>query len=119
MEDWKRVVWSDKTKINRFLSDGRSWVWKEAKTKKKKTLIPREVRGTMKHGEGSILAWGCMTWYETGNIVHIESRMNKELYTQILKEDLTESLEYYDLTLEDIIFQHDNDSKHTSKMTTN
>src|SRR6266576_3354380 len=28
VEDWKRVVWSDETKINRLGSDGRKWVWK-------------------------------------------------------------------------------------------
>ena len=27
VEDWKRVIWSDETKINRFESDGRQWVW--------------------------------------------------------------------------------------------
>src|SRR5262245_53403159 len=27
-EDWKRVTWSDETKINRFGSDGRKWCWK-------------------------------------------------------------------------------------------
>ena len=25
VEDWKRVIWSDETKINRFGSDGRKW----------------------------------------------------------------------------------------------
>lgn len=29
VEDWKRVVWSDETKINRVGSDGRNWVWKK------------------------------------------------------------------------------------------
>ena len=29
MEDWKRVIWSDETKINRIASDGRQWVWKK------------------------------------------------------------------------------------------
>jgi hypothetical protein len=28
VEDWSRVIWSDKTKINRLGSDGRKWVWK-------------------------------------------------------------------------------------------
>jgi transposase len=28
VEDWRRVVWSDETKINRLGSDGRKWVWK-------------------------------------------------------------------------------------------
>jgi hypothetical protein len=27
VEDWKRVIWSDETKVNRFSSDGRSWCW--------------------------------------------------------------------------------------------
>jgi uncharacterized UBP type Zn finger protein len=27
IDDWKRVVWSDETKINRFNSDGRVWAW--------------------------------------------------------------------------------------------
>jgi len=30
LEDWKKVVWSDETKINRLGSDGRKWVWKKA-----------------------------------------------------------------------------------------
>jgi hypothetical protein len=25
VEDWKRVIWSDETKINRFGSDRRQW----------------------------------------------------------------------------------------------
>jgi hypothetical protein len=29
MEDWKRVLWTDETKINHLGSDGRKWVWKE------------------------------------------------------------------------------------------
>ena len=29
VEDWKRVIGSDETKINRFGSDGRQWVWKQ------------------------------------------------------------------------------------------
>ena len=28
VEDWKRVVWSDETKINCLGSDGHKWVWK-------------------------------------------------------------------------------------------
>ena len=29
MEDWKRVLWSDETNINRIQSDGRVYTWKE------------------------------------------------------------------------------------------
>jgi hypothetical protein len=29
LEDWKCVIYSDETKINRFGSDGRQWAWKK------------------------------------------------------------------------------------------
>ena len=29
VEDWKHVIWSDKTKINMFGSDGQKYVWKK------------------------------------------------------------------------------------------
>ena len=46
VEDWKRVIWSDETKINRFGSDGQKYVWK----KKGQPLLDREVDPTVKHG---------------------------------------------------------------------
>ena len=46
MEDWKRVVWSDETKINHLGSDGRSWVWKKAG----EGPCQRTVSGTVKFG---------------------------------------------------------------------
>ena len=30
LKDWKKVVWSDETKINHLGSDGCKWVWKKA-----------------------------------------------------------------------------------------
>ena len=30
MEDWKKVIWSDATKINHLGSDGFKWAWKRA-----------------------------------------------------------------------------------------
>ena len=29
VEDWKRVLWKDKTKINQIGSDGKVYVWKK------------------------------------------------------------------------------------------
>lgn len=46
MEDWKRVIWSDETKINRRGSDGRKWVWKKAG----EGLSDRTVEETQKFG---------------------------------------------------------------------
>ena len=43
VEGWKRVVWSDETKINRLGSDGKKWVWKKAG----EGLSDRLVEGTL------------------------------------------------------------------------
>lgn len=65
------------------------------------------------------MVWGCMLWKGTGLVVRIDGNMNKELYTKILEEDLVRTLEQYKLKLSNILFQYDNNLKHTSKMATN
>ena len=116
VEDWKRVVYSDETKINRLGSDGRTYVYKFPG---EENLSDRLVEGTVKFGGGSVMVWGCMIWDGVGYACKIDGKMNAELYTQILEEDLRASVEYYDKSLEDIIFQQDGDPKHRSGMARN
>jgi len=111
VEDWKKVVWSDETKINRLGSDGRKWVWKKGG----EGLSDRLVQGTQKFGGGSVMVWGCMLWDGPGYACRIDGRMDGDLYIKILEEDLQESLAYHDKEPGDVIFQQDNDSKHTCK----
>jgi transposase len=111
VEDWKKVVWSDETKINRLGSDGRKWVWK----KPGEALSDRLVEGTKKFGGGSLMMWGCMTWEGVGYACKIDGRMDGDLYVLILEEELQETIKFYGKTTNDFIFQQDNDSKHTCK----
>ena len=111
-EDWKRVIWSDETKINRLGSDGLKWAWKRPG----EGLNDRLVEGTLKFGGGSVMMWGCMSWDGVGYCCKIDGRMDAELYCKILEDDLCKTVEYYDRNLADIIFQQDNDPKHTSKL---
>lgn len=55
VDDWKRVVFSDETKINRLGSDGAQWTWKATDAE----LRAHNVEHLYKHGGGSIMAWGC------------------------------------------------------------
>ena len=107
-------MWSDETKINHLGSDGRKWAWK----KPGEGLSDRIVEGTVKFGGGSLMMWGCMMWERVGYGWKIDGRIDAELYTKILEDELQQSLEYYGKEVTDIIFQQDNDPKHKSKRAT-
>lgn len=109
-DDWKRVIWSDETKINRMGSDGRDWVWKKPGS----GITDKQVKGTMKFGGGSLMFWGCMTAQGIGYGCQIDGRMNAEIYTGILDDYLLPTIKYYKMNKKHLIFQQDNDPKHTS-----
>jgi transposase len=76
------------------------------------------VKGTLKFGGGNLMIWGCMGWHGVGILCEVEGRMNTEQYVSILEECLLKSMEESGIDEEDIIFQSDNDPKHTSKLAT-
>ena len=114
VEDWKRVVWSDETKINRLGSDGKKWVWKRPGENRNGVVSDKFVEGTMKFGGGSVMIWGCMMWEGAGYACKIDGNMDKHLYTSILEDELQASLDQYGKTPKDVIFQQDGDPKHRS-----
>jgi transposase len=111
VEDWNRVIFSDETKINRIGSDGRKWVWKSPNA----ALKAQHVKGTHKFGGGNIMMWGCITAGGIGHTCRIEGNLDASLYVEILDGEFLDSLAFYGLDKGQVIFQQDNDSKHTSK----
>jgi hypothetical protein len=111
---WKRVIWSDETKVNLFGSDGKSQVWRrcgeayENKTTKK----------TVKHGNGRIIFWGCVSHSGLGNLVILEENLTGARYVKLLQENLLASAEKMSLG-SDFVFQQDNDPKHRSRLAKN
>ena len=97
------MVWSDETKINRLGSDGMKWAWK----RNGEGLSDRLAEGTLKFGGGSLMVWGCMLWDGVGFACKIDGKMDADLYVSILDDDLQASLEFYDKTIADIIFQQE------------
>jgi hypothetical protein len=93
VEDWKRVIWSDETKINWFCLDGRSWCW----VRDGESRQPRQVKETVKHGGRSIMLWGCLTVHGSEFMCKIEGRMDQHLYKCILEDNLMKTIEWYDL----------------------
>ena len=112
VDDWKRVIWSDETKVNRFGSDGRKYCWK----KPGEPLGDREVDPTVKFGGGCIMVWGCMGWNGVGILCEVEGKMDAKQYCSILEDGLLKSIQKLGIPEENVIFQQDNDPKHTSKL---
>lgn len=116
-DDWKRVIWSDESKINRCTSDGLAYVWTEnTPGLKNSQIVP-----TLKFGGGSIMVWGCMTWAGVGKIQLVEGKMNAQQFTEILERGLIPVLDSSFLipdfpSFEQLYFQQDNDPKHTSAL---
>jgi hypothetical protein len=113
LEAWKRVIWSDETKINLFGSDGRQYCWKRSGA----ALLDHHFQPTVKHGGGSIFLWGCMTAKGIGYLTKIDNGLDTRLYVRILNGELMDTLQWYDLEKHEIVFQHDNDPKHTAGIT--
>ena len=78
-------------------------------------LSDRLVEGTLKFGGGSLMMRGCMGWKGVGYSCKIDGKMDADLYVSILDDELEQSMEYLGKTAEDMVFQQDNDPKHTSK----
>ncbi|KAG8716700.1 hypothetical protein FRC09_015339, partial [Ceratobasidium sp. 395] len=77
---------------------------------------PRYTKKTIKHGGGSVMVWGCITWKGVGRLHRIDGIMNAVKYTEILKEELLGTLKDQRLRAHDVTFQRDNDPKHTSRL---
>ena len=111
MDYWNHVLWSDEMKINLFSSDGFKHVWRRpGEEYKDKCVMP-----TVKHGGGNVMVWGCMSAAGVGKLHFTEGNMNSNMYYEILQQSMIPSLQKLGCRA---VFQHDNDSKYTSKMTT-
>lgn len=110
---WRKVLYTDETKINLFSSDGRQRVWRKPNT----SLNINNCVPTVKHGGGGIMVWGCMSYEGVGSLVIINGIMDRYLYKRIIAENLEPSKLKLALP-DDFLFQQDNDPKHKSKYVT-
>ena len=74
------------------------------------------MQGTVKHGGGSIMVWGCMSSFGPGQLHQVEGIMNSAMYRDILRKHLLPSATSLFPATFPWIFQQDNYPKHTSKV---
>lgn len=110
MEEIKTVIFSDESKFNLFYTSGKCSVWRKPKTR----LALRNITPTVKYGGGSVMVWGCFSYYGVGRLLFIDGKMDAGMYCNILANNLLSYVE--EIGLSDYIFQQDNDPKHTSKL---
>jgi transposase len=130
-DDWRKVLWSDESKFCIFCNPGVKYVWRRPGEKFRRECVTP----TVNHGggkkyqysllkillifflltSGSLMIWGSMAPNGPGNIVRISGIMNKEVYLQILEENLRQSVTKLRLGRR-FIFQQDGDPKHTAKI---
>lgn len=108
IRDWKKVLFSDETKINMVNSDGKRYVRRPMNH----AFNYKYTRSIVKHGGGNIKVWGCFSGCGVGPVRKIEGTMDQLQYKNILAETM---IPYSDDNLPVTwIFQHDNDPKHTA-----
>lgn len=111
-DDWRNVIWSDESPFMILNSNGKEYVWE----KPNQILNDDTVKQTKKFGGGKVMVWGCITWEGVGYSCKIDDILDAELYSQILREELMNTIDFYKFDRSKIIFQSDNDPKHTAKL---
>ncbi|GJE89171.1 hypothetical protein PsYK624_052660 [Phanerochaete sordida] len=106
---WKRAIFSDESKFNLLRSDGREFVWR----RKGDGYKPKYTLKTQKFGGGKVVVWGCLTSMGVDQLHHITSIMDCHVYIQVLRESLLGTLRNYGMNPRHVIFQQDNNPKHT------
>ena len=79
------MLWSDESKFEQFGNKRRLYVF-EGGRYENECLLP-----TVKHGGGSIMAWGAISASGTGDLVKMDGIMDKKVYHNILVRHIWES----------------------------
>jgi len=106
----KTMIFSDESKFNLYNNDGSPNVWRTKSAK----LDPKNIRKTIKFGGGSVMVWGCFSYYGVGELRFIDTKMDAVYYCNMLSNSLFASAEK--MGLREYIFVQDNDPKHTSRL---
>ena len=114
VNDWKRVMFSDEVIFER-LKTFRSRTY--YRRPEHRSLGDREVRETSKGRYSKLLWWGCITYYGVGDACKFPITVDSPLYVDALQDYILASWKWYKQDPAELIFQQDNASVHTSKLT--
>ena len=81
MDEWKQVLWTNESKFEVFGNKRRAYIRRSAEEK----MLTQCQVPTVKHGEGSVIVWGCFSLDGVGDLCKIDGIMKKEHYRDILE----------------------------------
>jgi len=117
VNDWKRVIFSDESKVCRFGHYGPRKVWLKPYERNDFRARPHQKQRSVKYGGGHVMVWGCIGSFGVGHLGRIVGIMDSQVYCGILEGHLIPTLMEHNLFEHDFILQQDNDTKHTSAYT--
>ena len=82
------------------------------------------VEETLKFGGGCVMIWDCISWFGAGGMSRVVERMNSEQLIGILNTCLVPTVDeiaskLFSNARNNVVFQQDNNPKHTSRATNN
>ena len=115
-DDWRRVIWSDESRVKRNSDSSVVWVFRR-QTKSEKYAL-KNIRSKRKQDSISVIIWGCFVADKLGPLVFIDGTIRATVYVEMLKQNFLPFLEA--LHTDDPIpyeFQQDNARPHIVKIT--
>lgn len=102
-EDWKKVIWSGRTKLGERCGGEPIYVYVDIRRN------PHRLdEGSVAYGGWAMQVWACFSWNGPGNITQIDEDQTRstERYVQILKEDLEASIQNWGVARDGLVFHH-------------
>ena len=111
IEQWKNVIFSDESSFTLFPTSGRVYVWRQPK----EAYDPTCILPTVKHGGGSVMIWGAISWKSAGPMISLHGRINSRDYLRILSDQVHPMVREL-FPDGDAFFQDDNAPIHTARI---
>jgi transposase len=82
-DEWRNIIFTDESRFCLHKSDGRTRVWRKPGERFHKECV----NTTVKFNGGSVMFWGCFSWWGVGPLVLVEGNMDSDDYINILSKD--------------------------------
>ncbi|GFX10546.1 transposable element Tcb1 transposase [Trichonephila clavipes] len=110
-QQWQQVIWSDESTFTLFQTTGRVYVWRTPK----EAFAPECIVMTFKHGGGSLMVWGAISWRDLGLLVTLHGKVKAAHYVNILGDQVHPFVQT-SFPGECPLYQDDNAPIHTAKI---